>query len=190
MDSSSRRHGMDKSLREEYDEEAAENKKLRNQRDEAQKVYLEMADERLEAQSAMFAVLDIIGKSEWRKKQPTDKLVDDAYKLSEECQARARTQMDKLEQATERDMRITKAENDEGMNDMSAASQLEDTTNQFIRQNKQFIRDIKNRQDYLAGETKTKEDFVNATKKVIATLKKECDDKDLIAKVEKAAMLS
>eukprot|EP00797_Seminavis_robusta_P013690 Sro209_g087470.1 n/a (139) ;mRNA; r:82241-82657 len=138
----------------------------------------------------MFQILDIIGKSEWRKKQSSDKLTDDAWKLSEDCQARARAQMDKLEMATDRDMRITKEENDVAMNDMSASSQLEDTTNQFNRQNKQFVRDIKNRQAYLAGETKTKEDFVKATKLVVAMLKKECNDKDLIAKVEKTAALS
>ncbi|CAB9504817.1 expressed unknown protein [Seminavis robusta] len=191
MDSSSRRRsGMDKSVREELDEAKAEFDKLKSQLDDVQKDYTEKSDERIDAMSALFQILDIIGKSEWRKQQKADKLADDAWKLSEECQARAKTQLDKLEAATHREMMASKAENEEAMNDMSASCQWEDTTNQYLRQIKQLKRDINNRQNYLDFESKTKEDVVKATKKVIAMLNKECDDKDLIKKVKKTAGFS
>lgn len=189
---SAQRRDMDKSLRDQYDDEVAENTPLKTQVQEIQKKYLNQAEDRLEAQRTLFHILNLIQKSEWRHskdndKKETDELVDEAFKLSKECESRARTLMDQLEEFAERDMRTNKAEAQEAMNDLSASSQLEENLGKFKRQNNQLKRDIKNRQIHLEGETKIKQDFQTATKKVVAMIKAKCNDKALVEQVVKAA---
>lgn len=178
------------STRTQYAEEVKKNERLKNQVQDVQSQYIRQAEDRLEVTRALYQMLSILQKSDWRKEKfSREKLVESTQKLADDCQARARKHLDELEAYTQKDMKINQAEADEAMNDLSASSQLEDVLGKFVRQNNQLERDIKGRQVHFETEQEMTKDYIAVALKVAKMIEDRVGEKDtgLVTQILEAA---
>lgn len=184
------RREENQATREQYAAAVKKNESLKEEVQEIQRQYIHQAEDRLEVTRCLFQMLSILQKSDWRKeKLSREKLVESTQQLADECQARARKHLDGLEEYTQKELKINKAEADAAMNDLSASSQLEDVLGKFVRQNNQLERDIKGRHVHLDTEKEMTKDYESVALKVAEMIENRVGEKDaaLVQQVLEAA---